>query len=324
MDSPRVIGTPTEPLRRFLAQWRSDDPFVEAHTSGSTGVPKLIRLPKADMLHSAMTTCRQFGLGPQSLLALPLSVDYIAGKMMVVRAVAAGCPLWIEQPSSHPLGALAARGLTADLASIVPAQIDGLLSLGPAIPVRRLLIGGAPIAPADERRVVEAGIEAYATYGMTETCSNVALRRLGTDIYEANDGFTFGVDSRGALTIESRAMSFGRLVTNDLVSLLSPGSFRWLGRADNVINSGGVKVSPELTERRMASVLDPSTFYLTGRPSERWGSEVVAVVVRGHRPTTAQLELLDGLLSVAERPKAWIEVDTLPLTSNGKLRRILP
>lgn len=319
MDNARLIGSTPE-AEAFLREWFGPAPTVSAHTSGSTGTPKHIELLKADMRLSAEGTCRRFGIGAESVLGLPLSAGYIAGKMMIVRALASGAKLWVEAPSSEPFAA-APADVVFDLVSVVPAQTDGLLRLGSGR-VRRALIGGAPVTSADERRVIESGIEAYATYGMTETCSNVALRRFGSETYEANDGFSFAVDGRGCLVVKSPVMSFGSLTTNDLVELRGEREFMWLGRADNIINSGGVKVSPEEVERIIGDLMPEGRYYITWRPSQRWGSEVVAVVERGLRPSERERAMIDALLPAAARPKAWIEVDSLPRTANGKLRRV--
>jgi len=302
----------------FLREWDSPLPYVEAHTSGSTGKPKLIRLPKADMLVSARATCRFFKLGPASVLGLPLSVDYIAGKMMAVRARVCGGRL-LELPVSNSV----AVPEPTDLLAVVPSQIPGLLASGTAGNVRRLLVGGAPLSDDSAAALTAAGVEAWLGYGMTETCSHVALRRVGegNGRFTAMPGITFSTDSRGCLEIHSDNFSWRRLVTNDCVELLSPDAFRWLGRADHVINSGGIKIHPELLEaeiRRTCPVLPP--FYITGEPDPRWGQRPV-IIAEGDVP-------LDRIRSsVADRrtaPARAITVGSLPRTANGKLLRLPP
>lgn len=323
MAGTRIIGS-TAALESFLAEWEADVPTIEVHTSGSTGKPKTIHLSKADMLTSAAATCRQFGIGSGSVLALPLSVDYIAGKMMVVRALVSGAKLYVEQPSSRPFASLP-HGLSVDLASIVPAQVgatidavrDGAISFG------ALMVGGAPVSEAAERALGSIVPASYATYGMTETCSNVALRRFGQPLYMANEGVSFSVDHRSCLVVSAPSMSFGELVTNDVVELCGPYAFRWVGRADNVVNSGGVKLFPEEIERKINMFLPAETFFVVGRASERWGSEIVAVVEKLHAPDPALRRAIEQSLGRYERPKEWIVVDALPRTSTGKLLRRL-
>lgn len=274
MAHGNIVLTPE--AEEFLREWESDSPIVKAHTSGSTGKPKEIELLKADMIASARATIRFFGLGPSSFLVLPLSPSYIAGKMQIVRAMEAECSLCVEPPSSHPM----ARGTDGriSLLPIVPSQLAGLMESPSFSSIDNLIIGGAPLAPRDEALLVSCGINAYATYGMTETCSHVALRRIGSDRFDALPGFWFSVDDRGCLVIETSTLSFGQIVTNDMVSLISPQSFRWLGRFDNVINSGGVKIFPEEIEKVLVPMLPPgATAYVTSRKSEKWGEEAVIV-----------------------------------------------
>lgn len=260
----------------FIEEWRNPFPFVIAHTSGSTGTPKEIKLLKSDMVASARGTIKFFGINEKSTLYLPLSTSYIAGKMQVVRAMEANCRLMVETPSNHPLSFDIDDEI--DLLPIVPSQIPGLLNSMTLNRVNHLIVGGAPISPESELSLVETGIDAYATYGMTETCSHVALRKLGTDIFKALPGFSFELDNRDCLIINSDIMSFGRLVTNDIVELLDKDSFRWVGRHDNVINSGGIKLYPEKIENAIAKLFPTdSLFYVTSRSSDKWGEEAVVV-----------------------------------------------
>lgn len=304
----------------FIAQWEDSSPTVTAHTSGSTGKPKEIRLLKADMTASARATNRFFGITATSTLHLPLSPDYIAGKMQIVRALTAGCTLTVEPPTSAPL-AHEAGSYPIDMVPIVPAQIDGLLS-SPALPhIGNVIVGGAPLTPDMERALLMAGVNAYATYGMTETCSHVALRRLGTKGYMALPGFTFSTDSRGCLVIDTATLSCGRLVTNDMVKLSSESEFEWLGRYDNVINSGGVKIHPEEVEKALSAIIPPGvTAYVTSRHSDRWGQE--AVIVTDSRDVTAEvIGQLRDILPLHHAPRDIIYVKEIALTSSGKIIR---
>ena len=231
----------TTAAREFIAQWYDDSQYIKAHTSGSTGAPKEIDLDKNDMRASARATIEFFGLNAGSTLLLPLSPDYIAGKMQIVRAIEAGCRLIAEPPSSRPFSAYDGA---CTLIPVVPSQLEGLLDSPFVSRAENIIICGAPLSPGQERSLTSAGLNAYATYGMTETCSHVALRRIGQDTYRGLPGFDFSTDSRRCLVIDSSTLSFGRLITNDMVSLSGANEFEWLGRYDNVINSGGVKFIP--------------------------------------------------------------------------------
>lgn len=320
----RIDGM-TEAVDRFLTEWDNGEPFVTAHTSGSTGKPKVIRLRKRDMVASAEATCRFFGIDGASRLALPLSADYIAGKMMIVRAIVSGASLYIEQPSNRPyLGG--ENGENIDLLAIVPSQLEWLVA-NPRIAsrIKAVIIGGAPLTSAQEAQASSLSWEAYATYGMTETCSHVALRKLGgTDrLFHALPGITFSVDPRGCLVIGTPQFSFRQIVTNDIVRLDSPTAFEWLGRYDNVINSGGIKIFPEEVEKRLDFIGKP--YFIIGRPHPKWGEEAVLYIESedGDVDAAAIMEKARTVLDRRSVPKEVIAVSRFERTDSGKIKRRL-
>jgi len=307
---------------KFLRQWEDDSLIIHAHTSGSTGIPKDIQLLKSDMKLSAEATCRFFNINSKSVLYLPLSPDYIAGKMMIVRAAVAGAKLIVETPSSTPRLSIP-ENTELDLAAIVPSQLPAVLESPQRLQIRNLIIGGAPLSEKMEARLLCSGIRnSFVTYGMTETCSHVALRHVGLDSYEALPGFDFATDSRGCLIISSEDMSFNKITTNDLVALNSTKSFRWLGRFDNVINSGGIKVFPEQIEQRIAHYIPDRDFFIASRASEKWGDEVV-LVIEGEKEIPGLEENLKETLKPAERPKEIFYQNQFERTSSGKIKRII-
>jgi O-succinylbenzoic acid--CoA ligase len=273
----------------FMAQWRDARDYVEAHTSGSTGKPKEIKLLKSDMIASAAATNKFFNLDASSVYVCPLSMDYIAGKMMAVRADLAGGKLCVIKPSNTfelPDGQI-------DLLAIVPSMVDTLSRVDDLTRVKNIIIGGASLDSRHRRWLIDNHVNAFETYGMTETCSHVALKRVTDDIFTALTGFIFSTDERQCLVIESRTMSFKRLITNDIVQLIDTESFAWLGRADNVINSGGIKLFAEQVEQDVTKLLsmpdakglllslgvnvDDLKFYVTRQPDERWGEVPILV-----------------------------------------------
>lgn len=304
-------------MNDFLAEWRSDVPYIEAHTSGSTGTPKSIRLLKTDMRVSAEATNRFFGITHDSVLAIPLSADYIAGKMMAVRADVAGCRL-IEMPVSNSV----VIDTHIDLLAIVPSQVESVLAnVDVARKVGNILVGGGPLSQSRAMALTESGIPSFLGYGMTETCSHVALRRLGSECFSALPGFRFSADPRGCLVINSETMSFGQLVTNDIVELDSPQAFRWRGRFDNVINSGGLKISPEEIEKKIAHLFpDGTNFYITSRRSERWGEEAV-LVTDLREPADNLMNLIETEVGHLRAPKALIFDPDIQRTSSKKIIR---
>ncbi len=326
--------TLTPKAERFVEEWNSPKPYVVAHTSGSTGVPKEIRLLKTDMLRSARATIKFFNLDSSSLLFLPLSPDYIAGKMQIVRALEAGCSLLCEPPSSsltipkidRPISLLPV--VPAQVTSVLKAVAEGRISNNMhsgfskrGTRISNIIIGGAPLRPELEEEVLASGLNAYATYGMTETCSHVALRPLGSSRFKAVPGFSFSTDERGCLAVHAPEMSFGTVTTNDLVELHDSTTFIWKGRYDNIINSGGLKISPEEIEKEIAPLFDRGVnFYATSRHSRKWGEELV-IVCDSYTPSTDLLQRFRDLLGSKRSPKAIIIDPEMRFTDSKKIIR---
>ncbi len=305
-------------LKDFAYEWLSDSDYIVAHTSGSTGTPKEILLPKADMTVSARATNQRFSITSQSTLAAPLSINYIAGKMMWVRAHEAGCNL-LEMPVSNEL----TIDCDIDLLAIVPSQVESLLTQTDAPKkIRNLIIGGAPLSDSLRHKLIVKGFNAFLTYGMTETCSHVAISKISDEdnLFEAMPGISFATDSRGCLVINAPQYSFKQLVTNDIVNLVSPTSFIWVGRYDNIINSGGIKISPEQLEKSIKQFIDKN-FYIVGEPDNKWG-QVAVMIFEGHEDEESDiLQTMRTNLDHRLCPKKAIAVDKLPKTSNGKIQR---
>ena len=303
-----------------MREWRSECPTVEAYTSGSTGEPKRILLLKSDMRISAENTIRHFGLDGDSVLALPLSVSYIAGKMMAVRAEVCGGRL-IELPVSNHFE----LAEPVDLLAVVPSQIPSVLEQPEGF-VKNLLVGGAPMTAGQEEQLAASGINAWVGYGMTETCSHVALRRVGAPAdYRAVGDVRFSITDEGCLVINSEAYSWHRLVTRDVVELTSPRSFRWIGRADNVINSGGIKIHPEKLENEIRTILPAlPDFFITSEAHPQWGSVPVMVMEEGAETEDIGSVLRTSLADSRHTPHKIYVTHKLPRTTNNKLLRKIP
>lgn len=306
----------------FAYIWCDGNDYITAHTSGSTGTPKPIQLAKSDMINSARATNKFFGIDSSSFLICPLSIDYIAGKMMWVRGwVAQAEVLFIE---SRELFSGYQPERMIDLLPIVPAQTDDFLKSPVRDFTKNLLVGGSAMSAEQEQKLAKSGISAYASYGMTETCSHIALRRIGVDDYfTALEGYVISTDSRGCLVIDNREATYGKIVTNDLVEIISSRCFRVVGRYDNVIISGGVKISPEINEALVAKQFSACRFYFTSRKSERWGDECVAVLECPPDPIV-DAEFLAACQSSLPRhhiPKEIYHLLKFPVTSSGKIKR---
>lgn len=321
MEMSRITGSTAE-VEEFLRAWNDSSDFVTAFTSGSTGTPKEIRLSKRDMIMSAKATNAYFGIDAESELALPLSASYIAGKMMIVRSIVAGCRLYVAEPTLDPLKALP-DDVRFSLIPIVPAQIPALAASNRVIErVACIIVGGAPTTPAQEEMLLALGIPAYSTYGMTETCSHVALKKIGEgDVFHGLPGINFATDGRGCLIIDAPSFGFGRIITNDCVELLDSTSFRLFGRADNVIISGGIKIHPEILEKTLSPLFGDRAFYITSRHSKKWGSEVILYVEgQGFDKEAFRREAL-RLVDRKSMPKEVIEIANFERTSSGKIIR---
>lgn len=324
-----LIGLPDGELLDFLQEWFDEKPYVTGRTSGSTGKPKEIRLDKEDMRASARMTNRFFGINGDSVLLLCLSVSYIAGKMMVVRALEAGADLWAIPANSHPLRDVEWRdGQAVDLAAMVPMQVEVSLQERKEAElfgcVRQLLIGGAPVSERLEHQLERLPTVSYATYGMTETVSHVALRKIGWGMeYFALENVRFEQDERGCLLIDAPHLQQRHFVTNDIVDLLDEQHFRWLGRWDHVIISGGLKFFPEVIEQKISRFFN-GRFFIASRPDERLGERIV-LVVEGKLPMAFDLlkEQLDRVLNPYERPREFVVLPHFAETRTGKVIRKL-
>lgn len=310
----------------FMRDWFSDADFMTGHTSGSTGVPKEIRLLKADMLASAATTNDFFGISPGSNLLLCLSPSYIAGKMMIVRAILAGANLIAVKPSSSPLKGV---GEVIDLAAMVPMQVQESLKqpdmAAKLAGVRQLIVGGAPVSTPLEVELSRLSVSSYATYGMTETVSHIALRKLNgkPDCYFALGDVWFETDGRGCLVVHAPHLRQQQFTTNDRVELVDSRHFKWVGRYDHVINSGGVKLSPEQIECKLADTIR-ERYFITSLPDERLGEKVVLVIegnVWGDDAVECLREAMNRRLEPFEVPKQILFHTAFRETKSGKVIR---
>ena len=304
---------------RFLNEWADTSPTVRAHSSGSTGTPKEIMLPKSDMWRSAQSTVRTLGLDSGSVIASALPMRSIATKMAVVRSLAAACRYLPIEPSNN-----LTPECRIDLLSVGPSQTDCLIANPHSSAlIGILLVGGAPHSQEREQALLEAGYDVYETYGMTETCSNVALRHCPGRHFKANCGISFGTDSRSCLTVDAPGYSFSGLVTNDIIDLISPTEFIWRGRHDNVINSGGIKIHPEEVEKSISSLLHVP-YYIIGVPDPKWGTAVALVVEGSESDATRASEAMRDFPDSVCRPRHVFAVPHFDRTPTGKIRRTVP
>ncbi len=332
-DSPtrsdwRCRGGLLAELVDFLDEWDAPCPTMELRTSGSTGVPTVLHARKEAMRASAAMSCRAFGLqeGDTALLCLPLR--YIAGKMMVVRALEAGLRLAVVEPCSDPLAAPELEGITLSFAPLVPLQVlralaspEGRARLAR---IRTLLLGGGFVDAALESALQQfPTCRAYASYGMTETLSHIALRRLNGDtrssLYTPLPGVAVSLSAAGTLCIRAPQLGVNGLETNDLAELAPGGRFAILGRRDAVINSGGIKIQAEEVERRLQAQTG-LTLIVVPRTHTELG-HCVALLWEGKVEDEPRLRAACATLPRYHRPRLLQRVDSLPRTATGKLAR---
>lgn len=315
----------------FLREWFDNRPSVTGHTSGTTGPPRPCRLLKSDMRASAALSNARFGITGRSTLHLCLSPAYIAGKMMIVRALIARANLLACPPSGDPLLTL---DRPVDLSAMVPFQVETILArpggAGSLSRVRQLLVGGAPLSPSLESRLQEIDVACHASYGMTETVSHVALRPVNgpspSPWYEALGDTRFAVDTRGCLLVDAPHLRQRYFTTNDLVRLRDDRSFEYLGRLDNVINSGGIKHLPETIERQIAPLLPDTRFFIAGEPHPLLGQQLVLVIEDSpwdDAVVEALADRLSRLLPPRACPRSFRFLENFRETPSGKLSRAL-
>lgn len=259
-------------IGNFLSDWLSNESFLLVKTSGSTGKPKQIVLQKMAMIASANATVEYFNLQPKSSALLCLSADYIAGKMMLVRAITFGLHLDTMEPSSNPLKNI---NKSYDFAAMVPMQITA--SLDKLSFIKTLIIGGAKVDYQLAKEIKKIKCNAYETYGMTETISHIAVKKIGSSVFTVLPNIKISTDKRKCLVIEAPVLSDDKIITNDIVELITENQFLFKGRFDTVINSGAVKIFPEEVEEKLAKHI-ASRFFISSRKDQKLGEKVILVV----------------------------------------------
>lgn len=299
-------------IGEFLLDWFDDKEYIEMRTSGTTGLPKLVRLEKQAMIQSALATGDFFKLEPGNKALLCLPVRFIAGKMMLVRSIILGLELDVTAPSTQPL---ALNDKVYDFVAMVPLQVQN--SIDALKNVKKLIIGGAKMDTALEEKVLPLKTEVYETYGMTETITHIAAKKVGETVFTILPNVKIAQDDRGCLVITVATISEEPVVTNDLVELIRENQFIFLGRIDNVVNSGGVKLIPEQIEAKLSGKIT-NRFFVTGVPDTTLGEKLI-LVIEGEKQEFKN-DFFD-VLDKYEKPKEIVFVPKFKENENGKLLR---
>lgn len=328
-------------LKEFLAEWHNDAKEILVHTSGSTGKPKPLMVEKQRMLNSARITCDFLGLQPGDTALLCMSLDYIAGKMMVVRSLERHLHLIAESPNGHPLSeeSLRAAGCKLDtdftFAAMVPMQVFNSLQVPQErerlMRIKHLIIGGGAIDEKMEQQLSAFPHSVWSTYGMTETLSHIALRRLNGPqaslYYTPFESVKVSTNEEGCLMIDAPLVSKQTLVTNDIAELktlrdIQSGKdktiFRIKGRKDNVICSGGIKIQIEEVENLLKPLLE-KPFMIAKVKDAKFGEKAILLTEDSH--TVHIQQICEEKLPKYWIPKAYHYIQKLPTTETGKPKR---
>ncbi len=278
----------------FLLNWFDKTNSIEVLTSGSTGKPKIIPLKKEHMVHSAIATGSFFNLGENTTALMCLQVQFIAGKMMLVRAMTLGWDLEVVKPSSNPLINIKKK---YDFSAMAPLQLYN--SIKKIDLLNKLIIGGGVISKELKDKINSHSTSMYQTYGMTETCTHIAVKPLNisagltneNNYYHCLKNIKVSKDERGCLLIDAPEILDKKLITNDIIHLLSNTTFKWMGRDDHIINSGGIKLIPEQIERKLASLIN-QRFFVYGKQDKILGYKLV-LLVEGNRQDILLKKVMD-------------------------------
>ena len=308
----------------FIKEWFSESKTVKIKSSGSTGIPKVFDIEKSKMLNSAEMTCDFLGLEEGNIALICLPIEYISGKMMVVRSILRKLKLKIVEPSTNPLENITQE---IDFCAMTPLQVEN--SLDKLHLIKKLIIGGASVSETLKKKIQESGIKnqesrIFETYGMSETLSHIALKQIfpnQEDWFTVFDGVEISLDERDCLRIFAPKLNSEVLQTNDLVEIKNENQFRFLGRIDNVINSAGAKIFPEELEKLVKQNIPNETVFL-GLDDEKLGQKLV-LIIEGEKSESLNQKLSTiNYKKSFHKPKEIIFVEEIPRTPNGKVNRL--
>lgn len=296
----------------FLLDWFDQNTYIDMQTSGTTGVPKMIRVEKQSMVNSALATGEFFDLDMDIRVLHCLPTQYVAGKMMLVRAFILGWDMDLVAPVANPLER---NDHLYDFAAMVPLQAKA--SLEKLKNIKKLILGGAKVSKELAEQLMLVPTQVYETYGMTETITHIAAKRVGEEAFTVLPNVNISEDERHCLVIDPYAICTEPVVTNDVVQVISDTQFIWFGRYDNVVNSGGVKLFPEQIEEKLSGLID-RRFFVKGMADETLGEKLV-LVIEGE-PFEVDFNIYNRL-GKFEKPKEILFVSRFTETESGKVQR---
>ena len=312
-------------LYSFIINWFNLQDYILVSTSGSTGKPKIIKLAKNHMIESAIRTINFFELKSEQNALLCLSADNIAGKMMMIRAFIAEMNLITVEPQHNPITNI---NEIIDFAAMTPYQVFESIQEGENFKnIKKLIIGGGEISAKLHKKIQSLRPACFATYGMTETITHIALKRINgnnrKDFFTVLPDIKIRQNENNCLCISLPGFS-NEIITNDIVELIDDTSFCWIGRLDNVINSGGVKIHPEQVESSINRVISDN-FFLTSIPDSSLGEKLILIIeskVYDKNKSQQLKQKLTNILPNYHRPKEIIFIDTFIYTKSNKINRV--
>lgn len=310
-----------EVFGHFLMDWLDKKDYIIIKTSGSTGKPKTIEVKKQAMVNSAIATGDFFNLKPGNKALHCLPSNYISGKMMLIRAMILGLELDIVNPTTEPVFI---KSKPYDFCAMTPMQLRNTLDRTHNI--ETIIVGGSKVTNSLKEAIANHPARIFETYGMTETVSHFALKQLNNFTEEQRNkqqhfkllpDISISQDERKCLVVEVPYISKDKIVTNDVVEIHSKTEFEWIGRYDNVVNTGGVKVFPEQIENKLAGIID-KRYIIASEPDDLLGEKLILVV----EDKTNELDpsVFDGLEKF-ERPKVVYNLEKFSETGFGKIQR---
>jgi o-succinylbenzoate---CoA ligase len=301
-----------KPVGDFILDWFDSKSYLEIATSGTTGEPKLIKVEKQAMINSALATGAFFDLMPGNSALNCLPVKYIAGKMMFVRAFVLGLDMDFVAPSSNPMKR---NTKNYDFVAMVPLQADN--SLSQINQIKKLIVGGVRMSTTLIQHLKKSNCKVFETYSMTETVTHIAAKPIGESAFILFPNIKISQDERNCLVISAPHLNVDQIVTNDIVEIVSSDQFIWLGRQDNIINSGGIKLIPEQIETKLSTKIK-GRFFVAGLPDDTLGEKLVLFIEgSNYQLDETTFELLDKY----EKPKDIKFVSIFPETDTGKVKR---
>ncbi len=311
-------------LYQFICSWFNDNDYINVFTSGSTGTAKEIKIGKQQMIESAKRTISFYNLKQNDRVLLCLPISGIAGKMMIVRAFTGYLNLITVKPQRNPLKGINKR---IDFVAMTAYQVfESLQYLKETNNIKQLLIGGGTIPPLLEQEIQLLNTSCFASFGMTETITHIAIRKING--YNKQDYFTclpdikISTDKRNCLCIKAPYLE-ETIVTNDIVEIKDNNNFYWLGRYDNIVNSGGIKIYPEQVEHKLNKFITRK-FFITSLPDNSLGEKLVLVIegkAFGKNELKELKVIINSLLAKYHQPKEIIFIDRFLMTESNKIKR---